>query len=316
MRLEFEELYLQIEQNQKENFAEISKKVEKEKKENMKLTIIICIILDLIIFLKFLYIIKMERLWFFQTFILCLFVDLVVFVLINFIRSNSRNEYNKLFKENIISALINNFYDDLCFNAEAQIPSSVYNEARYTEYYNRYTSEDYFKGKIENKYEIEMAEVKTEKEETHRDSKGRTRVEKYVKFHGLFAKIKMDKSIQTSLQIRGNFQTSINRVKMDSQEFEKYFDVASDNKIITMQILTHDVMEMLISFLRDNNMQFDINIYGDRLYVRFATGDIFEAVSLKEGRFDKTVLKKYYDVLEFTYVIARKMIEVIEDAKI
>ena len=311
MKLEFEELYSQIEQNQKETFTEISKKMKEESNRNIMISLIICIIIDLIMIFKFWN--TMNK---FMIFFPIIIIDIVIFALIFAVFSKNQREYNRLFKENVISALINNFYDDLYFSPKSNMPRSIYDEARYDEYYNRYNSEDYFRGKIENRYDIQMAEVKTEKEETHRDSDGKTRTERYLKFHGLFAKIKMEKSLQTSLQIRGNFKTSESRVKMDSQEFEKYFDVASDNKIITMQILTHDVMEMLISFLQDTNLKFDISIYGTDMYFRFFTGEMFEAVSFKDGNFDKEKLKKYYDVIEFKYVLSRKIIELIEQAKI
>ena len=99
-------------------------------------------------------------------------------------------------------------------------------------------------------------------------------------------------------------------------EFEEYFDVASDNKIITMQVLTHDVMDMLMSFVEATKIKFDISIYGSQMYFRFYTGEVFELPSLKKGAFDEESLKKYYDVLEFTYILSRKMIELIEEAKI
>ena len=52
------------------------------------------------------------------------------------------------------------------------------------------------------------------------------------------------------------------------------------------------------------------------MYFRFYTGEVFELPSLKAGAFDEVTLKKYYDILEFTYILSRKMIELIEEAKI
>ena len=275
----------------------------------MIISIIICVVLDIVMF-------KVLNKGVISLAPIAL-IDVFVFVIISLIFSKNKREYTRLFKENVIGALVGNFYEDLRYEPAGSISRNVYNEGRYNEYYNRYKSEDYIEGKIDNKYFIEMAEVKTEKEETERDSDGNTRTTTYTVFHGLFAKVQMDKSLQTSLQIRDNWDTSRGeRVRMDSAMFEKYFDVASDNKIITMQILTHDVMEMLMDFRNNSKIKFDISIYGTQMYLRFNTGDVFELKSLKKGAFDKAMLNKYYDILDFTYTLSRKIIELIEEAKI
>ena len=106
-----------------------------------------------------------------------------------------------------------------------------------------------------------MAEVKTQKEETYEDSNGETKTRRVTIFHGLFAKIIMDKSIDSELRItRNRGILSKNKLKMDSSKFEKYFDVEASNKIIGMQILTADIMEKLIEFREKTNMEFDVYI--------------------------------------------------------
>ena len=326
--LEFKELYQKIQSENLSKFQELEELAKKESKRNRKICAIICIILDLIILFA---VSKVSNenlgnvsnesgafsgMMIFVTLFQLLIIDLVICLVICAIFGKNQRKYAQVFKENVIKALIDNFYDDAKYSPNTGIPKSVYNEDRYNEYYNRYNSEDYFEGKILNKYNIEMAEVETQKVETHRDSKGNTHTTTTTIYHGLFAKVDMEKSIQTSLQIRKNHKTTGEKVRMDSQVFEEYFDVASDNKIITMQILTHDVMDMLMSFVEATKIKFDISVYGSQMYFRFYTGEVFELPSLKKGAFDEDALKKYYDVLEFTYILSRKMIELIEEAKI
>lgn len=309
MKKGFEELYSEIESNNISKFEDVEKRAKQESKKNMMISIIICVVLDILLFKSLNSGI--------MTLLPIAIVDIFVFVIINLVFSKNKREYTRVFKENVIGALVANFYDDLIYEPKGSVSRYVYNEGRYNEYYNRYKSEDYIQGKIDNKYFIEMGEVKTEKEETERDSNGNTRTTTDTVFHGIFAKVQMEKSLQTSLQIRDNWNTSRGeRVKMDSAMFEKYFDVASDNKIITMQILTHDVMEILMDFRNKMNMKFDISIYGNQMYLRFNTGAVFEMKSLKKGAFDKAMLNKYYNILDFTYTLSRKIIELIEEAKI
>ena len=323
--LEFNDLFQKVKVENATEFNEIAELAKKESKRNNKIVLAICIILDFLIVFKVNGIgnkmpenaaNQMNGMLVLVTLFQIIIIDLFVFLLISVIFSKNKRKYSEVFKNNIIKAFIDNFYDSVSYEPYTQMPRDIYREDRYNEYYNRYNSEDYFKGKILNQYDIEMAEVKTQKVETRRDSKGRTHTSTTTIFHGLFAKVRMDKSLQTSLQIRKNYKTTEEKVRMDSQVFEEYFDVASDNKIITMQILTHDVMDMLMSFVEATNIKFDISIYGNEMYFRFYTGEVFELPSLKAGAFDEVTLKKYYDILEFTYILSRKMIELIEEAKI
>ena len=51
--------------------------------------------------------------------------------------------------------------------------------------------------------------------------------EEIIEFNGLFAKIILDKNINSELRImqNGKFLLDKNKLNMDSSEFEKYFDV-------------------------------------------------------------------------------------------
>lgn len=213
---------------------------------------------------------------------------------------------------------MNNFYDKLKYFPQMQMPTYIYKEADYNESYDIYDSEDYLEGLIANKYEIKMAEVLTQREESHTNSKGETETRTITMFHGLFAKIYMDKSINSELTIVKNagmlFQK--NRLKMDSREFEKYFDVKASNKIIGMQLLTADVMEELIEFKNKTNIEFDININNNKLYLRFHCGAMFEAGNIKNGAIDKTVMKKYFDILNFTYNLSKEIIDLVNETQI
>ena len=197
------------------------------------------------------------------------------------------------------------------------MPQEIYNSAKYNEYYNKYYSDDYMEGLLQNKYFVKMAEVLTQEEETHTDSDGNTTTTTTTKFHGLFAQIKMEKSINSNLLIRGNHSLSKKaRLEMDSEEFEKFFDVSATNQIIGMQLLTHDIMELLVSFKKDTGIRYDITIYNDIMYLRFHTGSMFEFKSIKKGAFDEQMLRQYYNVLNFTYTLSKMLIDLIEKTEI
>ena len=62
---------------------------------------------------------------------------------------------------------------------------------------------------------------------------------------------------------------------MDSEEFEKIFDVFSKDKILAMQILTADVMESLIKFKNKYDIDFEIVLMNNNIYLRFFVSNMF-----------------------------------------
>lgn len=83
-----------------------------------------------------------------------------------------------------------------------------------------------------------------------------------------------------------------------------------------MQLLTADVMEELINFEQTTNIKYDIVINNNNIYLRFHCGNVFEAGRIKESAFNEKILKKYYNILKFTYELSNKIIETIKGTEI
>lgn len=318
MKKSFEDLYADLLSSNSERFNEIAQKAKKEQKICITVFLILAILIDYFL---------ATRVFNFSsgvnitglTFILVpiIIIDTFLYLIISLPFSKNSNKYNYEFKSIIIEKLLHNFYNKINFTPRLKMPKDIYCEAKYKEFFNRYYSEDYMSGFIDDKYPLKMAEVKTVEETTHRDSNGHTHTSRTTKFHGLFAKIEMSKSINSELLIRANMTIpSKQRLEMDSQEFEKYFDVSATNSIIGMQLLTHDIMELLISFRKLTGIKYDISIYNNIMYLRFHTYGVFELKSIKRGAFDKEMLKKYYNILDFTYTLSKTIIDLIEKTEI
>lgn len=317
----FEDLFKEIEENQ-----EIKKSWQEAREEQKKMNKIrgIMAIITIVLGLGFI-ILKMNLNSYkeFNAFLIIpslffiFFVNLIAFVITCLI-SKKQNAYKLEFKQVIIKKLIDNFYDNLEYYPLKEMPERIYEKPNYNEYYNEYHSEDYFEGQIKNKYYIDMAEVFTEHVETHTDSEGNTHTTRTTIFHGLFAKVTSEKSITSELRIVqdkiGKYNK--NRLNMDSSEFEKYFDVITDNKIIAMQLLTADVMEEMIEFENKTNMKYDIVVKENEIYLRFHCGDMFEPQSVRKGIINKAQLEKYFYMLNFTYNLSNRLIELINETEI
>lgn len=220
------------------------------------------------------------------------------FILMYVSKSKKRSIYNSLFKEKVIKTLVKEYSSGLNFENKRGIPSRMYLEAGF-EMFDNYESEDLISGILEGGYYINMGEVKTERESTDSDGNRTT----YTLFHGLFSNIKLDKTLNAVIRIRKNATPLLfkgkQKLEMDSGEFEKVYNVYTTDKIMAMQLLTADVMQMLLDFKEENKLVPEITIKGNDLYIRFSTGEVFEG-SLMKSALDYNILKKYFDIINFT----------------
>ena len=102
---------------------------------------------------------------------------------------------------------------------------------------------------------------------------------------------------------------------MDSQEFEKMFDVSATDKIKAMQLLTSDVMADLIDFKNSSNKQFELTIRGNKLYFRFHCGNVFERAAFKDYLDFKT-LNDYFNYLNFSCEVSKKIYTLVKETEL
>lgn len=314
----FDEIYKELQNENNNELNKTWKKAKKEKEKNKMITVTICLIIDILVVIMFYKNnIRFGSIFSIFSIIIVFIIDMFVFVIINSLFSKNHRKYNLEYKKVVINKIMSNFYDNLEYFPQKSMPEDIYKKIEY-EYYNQYQSDDYFEAQIDNKYSIQMAEILTKEQKNYTDSNGDKETEIITKFHGLFAKIIMDKSINSELRIMQNGTIILGKdiLKMDSSEFEKYFDVKASDKIVGMQLLTADVMEELIEFEDKTNMKYDIYIKNNELYLRFHSGKMFEVGNLKNGVLDKETLKKYFYMLNFTYNLSNKLMDLVNDVQI
>lgn len=220
-----EELYNELINSDNEEITIQWKKALEEKRKFNLISLSICAILDILI----LYMISKNigMLFsisnFFKIYLIVpiLIIDAIVYVVMVTVFGKEQRKYNNVFKENIIKKILCNFYDNLEYFPIKQISQRIYDEPQY-ESYDNYYSDDYMEAVLDNRYSIQMAEVETEVEETYKDSEGKEHTTTRIIFHGLFAKIDMEKSINCSLDIKLNNNLNFeilkrNKLEMDSR---------------------------------------------------------------------------------------------------
>lgn len=224
-----------------------------------------------------------------------------------------RNEYKRIFKEEVIGVFVKQYSDKLDYKYNKGVSSLVYSQAEF-EKFDIFHSEDYIYGNLEDGYKLEMSEIHTEYEEI--DSEGN--IEKGTIFRGLFAKVEFDKVIEDTIKVRRNTLKLFNnkkRMEMDSGEFEQIYDIYSNGKIVTMQLFTAEIMGKFIDFRNKNKMTPELTLKKNKLYIRFKTGNVFET-NLFNRPLNYNILKKYYNIIQFTLEITEMMLKNIKETEI
>ena len=233
-------------------------------------------------------------------------------------------QYKYEFKSKVVKALLDSFNENIEYSPYNGISPTTYIDAEF-EKYDRYTSEDLMQGKLKNNCNFSMAEVLTEYEK--RDGEGNTHY--HTLFCGIISKVEIPKPFKARLYLRKDrkdknllnkaFREKLPfdnlKVDLDSQEFEKMFDVYCSDKIIAMQLLTADIMQLLINFKEEMNIEYELTIKNNCIYIRFMSGQMFEATQIAKFSLDKATLYKYYRMLDFIFSLTNKLINLIKDTE-
>ncbi len=215
--------------------------------------------------------------------------------------------YQNFYKNTIIKLLVTNYDKNLQYTHNKKIPKALYDKAEF-ENYAYFTSNDYIHGKIDGIIPIVLGDICTK---SLSESDGITKPATTI-FQGLFSTIKLPTNLNSNIKILSN-KTNLQKLlknkdnlTMDSQEFEKNFDIFSNNKLLAMQILTSDIMDYIVSFKSENNINFEIIIKNEYLYLRIHCSDMFEPKTTEEA-VDYDTLYKYYQHLDFICTLNKKI---------
>ena len=284
--------------------------LSKRKRKISRITIIIMLIVDALLLI---YGFK------FSIFIVTsIFIaDIFIFIIMQIISGNKDIvKFNNDYKKNVINNMLKNFIEELDYIPLKGMPNTIYNEAHYGGYYNKYYSDDYFEGKIDGQ-KIIMADLLVQEETTEKDEDGNKTTETTIIFNGLFGKIELNKSINSNLNITRCRSFSLldsKRLEMDYSEFEKFFNVYTNNNIIAMQLLTPDIQEDILELYNKYKVNFHIFITNNQMYILFNTGNMFEVFSSKNT--PTQVLEKYFDIMKFIYKLVDKLLITIDNTQI
>ncbi|MDD2628396.1 MAG: DUF3137 domain-containing protein [Clostridia bacterium] len=257
--------------------------------------------------------------------IILIVTALIIISLIKNIKTKMRLGYEARnyvleFKNKVIGPIIKNAIPNSNYYINRGISRLTYDSSGLAENYDIYKSEDLIEVKLElqNKQDktvnIKLSEVLAIEIIKNDDGK-----EEYVtRFNGMVGEVELTKDIGAGIVITKNgriSKRSYNKVEMDIEEFEKLFDVKSDDKILTMRVLTADVMMKLVDLSLESKIRFEINIKKDKLYVRFHTGPMYEP-SIFRKTLEFTSIKRFYTCTKMLLSTCKQIALVVDDIEI
>ncbi len=218
--------------------------------------------------------------------------------------------YKKDYNKDILSTLVKEYNPNLVFTDEQSIQQADYDNAEF-EHYHKYTSENCIYGQIDDIININIGNVCTYIPDNDHGDK--------IDFEGFFSILQLPKNLNCSIKLRidslfTNHAPDETLMSMDSSEFEKYFNVYTNNRLVAMQIFTADIMNNFINLRTKDNIVFDFTIKDNLLYTRVYFPPMFWEL-LQDNSTDYNTLKKYYETLDSTYTL-NKMINHIINEKI
>ena len=244
-------------------------------------------------------------------------ISFFIGILLTYLNYKYVKKYKNTYKTEIIADFVKLLNDKLAyvpyFTTTSQIQKD-YKEANFeNRSFNRFSADDYIEGNLDTDITIKLVDIHLQ----NVTGSGRNRHTEEI-FQGIFGLSKCNKNINTYIKVSKNkFKLFDNnaRLEMDSQEFEKYFDIYSEDKILAMRILTADTMEYLIKFYEKYKLEFEIVFRNDKIYLRFFTGPMFEP-KIFGNSMDKELLFVYYSILDFVLQVTKKINRTLQDIEI
>lgn len=309
----FDTIYKNLKEREKENAKKINKTRVKELLSAYFWLLLILIILGIIICLLFgldtglATCLDTFRTW------------IIISILITFIvgASDINNKERKEFYQNkIIGSIVAEFndYNMVCKKGEG-LEKELYNLGSF-EKYHEYNAEGLIIGNIKGKNSFQISDVKTTSKDTLIRRGG-------ITFYGSVVVIELEKSVEGTVDIKPDKDYAVkefpinlnikrkNQIEIDSSEFENYFDVIADNRMLALEILTPDIMGKLINIIKIWS-DIEIKIIQNKLFIRISG---FPSIRTPIFLFNYSLLKRIYqnlgDLLKFMTELINKINDII-----
>ena len=227
-------------------------------------------------------------------------VDLFAILALN---NHYSKQYKEMFKECIIRPYVEKSNPSLQYEVSGGIDNEEYKNAGFdNKDFTNVEKDDHIWGNIVPNVYMDMSEVKTIYKREFRNKNGKLiSSSSSTIFHGMVAILKSTKFNFGTIYIKKDKLKLLpqkDRIKIDSVDFEKYFDAYSSNRTEAKRLLDFQLVNALVKFKVESGLDFEMVIKGSTIYLRFFTGPMFEPSTLSKMK-EKEMLWIYHMICDF-----------------
>ena len=236
-----------------------------------------------------------------RTFIFSVFEFMFGMAIVIFSTFKLNGEYRKQFKNKFVLKSLEKKFTYLIYDPYKGIPYSKIAATKMMRMGDRYHSEDYISAKYKD-IKFEQSDVHIEEEHKTRDSNGHTTTHYVTIFRGRWMIFDFNKEFKANVQIsqKGFSNSTVNtfwgkkeelfkKVAMESEAFNKKFNVYAQNEHDAFYIITPSLMERIERLAARNkgkllfcfiNNKLHIGIYDNK--DSFEPGSVFKQINEQE----------------------------------
>lgn len=235
------------------------------------------------------------------------------------IKSKKTKAYEKQYKNAILSSFINLYDKNFTYRTKVETEENeeLKNDYRESKFsigtvggIDLVKVENSISGKIEYDTTMNLYDISVEQLKEGYSNDGREATATNHLFKGTYIVLNMTPKMPTNIRISKNkFIPRKNKVELDSSEFEKYFDVNSEDANLAVRILTADVMQILVKFYKKYHLTFEIVLRGKKVHINLHTEGAFKVPVYNSV--DKGQIYLYYAILEFATNLSKEINKVL-----
>lgn len=201
--------------------------------------------------------------------------------------AKQKREYILKFKKYFVQSALKTVFTDLTYHPEQGMPRDVIASTKMMYMGDRYTSNDYISGRYKD-IGFRQADVHIEEERESTDSDGNTTTYWVTIFRGRWMIFDFNKTFKADLQVCQKFfgnnkisnwgnDTKFEKVKLESVDFNKRFNVYAQSDHEAFYLLTPPIMEKIIKLDDMNQGRLLLCFIDNKLHIGLYDGkDSFE----------------------------------------
>lgn len=222
-----------------------------------------------------------------------------------------RQRYRAAFKQAYVRRALQSVFTNLYYDPERGISYETIAATRMMNMGDRFHSEDYISGRYKE-IPFEQSDVHIEEEQQSTDSEGHTHTEYVTIFQGRWMIFNFNKTFKANVQIAqkgfpnakrkrffGKKETLFKKVELESETFNKEFQVYAQNEHDAFYIITPAFMERVQNLSARNKGKLMFCFVGNRLHIAIHDGkDSFEPGSVFKRIDEEKATRKIREEIE------------------